>query len=94
MEKQNYKEKLKHQIDDLFAKVEELEAKKEKASSELKLKYNEKISEINKLKDDLKTTYKSVENSSEEDLNKKKELFNASIESFKEGFSKLAGIFK
>ncbi len=94
MERQEFKEKAKHRIDELFAKIDELEAKKEKATGETKARYNEMIADIKKLKNDLNEAYRSVESATEKDWKEKKKIFNASLESFQEGFSKLADIFK
>lgn len=94
MEKTEFKEKAKKSIDDLFLKIEELELKKEKASNSVKSKYNEMIADLKLLKADLQVKYKALEQSSGEDWKEKKEIFNSSMESFKEGFSKIASIFK
>ncbi len=94
MEKQEFKEKAKKSIDDLFAKIEILEQKKEKASAETKARYNKIIADVKILQKDLQAKYKAFENSSSEDWEEKKKVLNSSLESFKEGFSRLSAIFK
>ncbi len=94
MDKNEFKEKAKRSIDDLFDKIEELDSKKEKASEKMKAEYNENIANIKVMRADLLEKYKALEHASAENWEEKKAVFNSSMESLKEGFSKLANIFK
>lgn len=94
MEREKFKEKAKKSIDDIFAKIEELEAKKDSAQENLKGKYNELIEDLKAKKNDLQLKYNALELSSDEKWTEAKENFSRSAEFFKEGFSKLFSLFK
>jgi phage shock protein A len=94
MDKNKFKEEAKQSIDLLFAKIDELESKKDKAEASVKADIENKISELKKKKDDLQARYRSLKDTSDEKWEQAKNAFDSSMDSFKEGISKLTGIFK
>lgn len=94
MERTEFKEKAKKSIDDIFARIDELEAKKDNAKDNLKEKYQEIIENLKEKRDDLKLKYKNLEESSDERWSQAKEDFSRSAEFFRDGFSKLFSLFK
>jgi hypothetical protein len=94
MDREEFKEKAKKGIDDLFAKIEELDQKKDMVQDQVKAKYNEKIAELKIKKAELQLKYQSLKESSGDKWDDAKGSFNTSFESLKEGFSKLTEILK
>ena len=94
MDKENFKNKAKQSIDDIFAKIDEFEAKKDKAVGIAKAEYEEKIAELMLKKTELAEKYEKLVNSTEDNWEEVKAAFSSASESFKEGFSKIASLFK
>lgn len=94
MNKEEIKSELKGQLDKLFTKIDELEVKKDEATGEAKALYAEKLQDLKDTKEDLKTKYDSLLEASEEKWEEIKDSLSDSMESFKEGFSKLGNLFK
>jgi hypothetical protein len=101
MEKEKFKEEAAKAIDEIFAKIDELEAKTEelkaqndRAFAEAKEEYEEKIAQLKLKKEDLMLTYRKLQDSTEDDWDDVKLAFSSASESFKDGFSKIASIFK
>ncbi len=89
MEREEFKEKAKKSIDDLFLQIEKLEAKMHKAKADAKLKYKDEIDELKQKKAEMQGLLDKVEDKWED----VKLAFNESAPSFKEGFARLAKIF-
>ena len=94
MEREEFKQKAKQSIDDIFARIEQLEAKMDKAKADAKGKYKDEIEELKLKKADLQSKYEKLENAVEDKWEEVKNAFIESAPSFKEGFSKLGKIFK
>jgi hypothetical protein len=94
MDKENFKNKAKQSIDDIFAKIDELEAKKDKAIGEAKIEYEKRILELKSKKVELQAKYNKLVNASDENWEEVKNAFSSASDSFKEGFSKIASLFK
>jgi chromosome segregation ATPase len=94
MEKEEFKQKAKQTIDDIFAKIDELQIKMDKAKAETKVKYKNEIEELKKKKAELQTRYDKLEDVVEDKWEDVKKAFSESAGSFKEGFSRLGKIFK
>ena len=94
MDRENFKNKAKESIDEIFAKIDALEEQKEKAIGNAKAEYEQKLSELSAKKDELQAKYDQLVATSEENWEEVKEAFSAASESFKDGFSKIASIFK
>ncbi|MFK7755630.1 MAG: hypothetical protein AB8B53_01720 [Flavobacteriales bacterium] len=94
MNKEEVKTELKGQLDKLFVKIDELEAKKDQATGEAKELYSEKLQDLKDTTIDLKTKYDSLLEASEEKWEEIKDTLSDSLSSFKEGFSKLGDMFK
>lgn len=93
MDRENFKNKAKENIDELFAKIDELEARKDKAIGDVKTGYEEKLAELKAQKEELVSKYNQLVDSSEENWEEVKETFQSATDSFKEGFSKIASLF-
>jgi hypothetical protein len=94
MDREKFKNKAKESIDEIFAKIDELEAKKEKAIGDAKAEYEEKFAALKAKKDELQVKYDKLVESSEENWEEVKEAFSSAADSFKDGFSKIASLFK
>ena len=89
MNRQEFKEKAKKTLDNVFAKIEKIENKSQNVSEKVKSEFNEEIAELKMEKARLEKKFHDLENSSEEQWEKSKAVFNESANSFKEGFEKL-----
>jgi hypothetical protein len=94
MEREEFKQKAKQSIDDIFARIEKLEAKMDKAKTDAKVKYKEEIEALKLKKADLQSKYDNLETAVEEKWEEVKNAFIESAPSFKKGFSTLGKIFK
>ncbi len=94
MDKENIKSEIKNNIDVLFDKINELEAKKDEAVGEAKEKYAEKLEELKATKENLSAKYDEIMDASEEKWEELKDSLSSSLDSFKEGFSKIGNLFK
>ena len=93
MEREEFKEKAKQSIDDLFVRIEKLEAKMNKAKADAKIKYKDEIDELKQKKAEMQNVLDKVENAVEDKWEEIKAAFNESAPSFKEGFARLGKIF-
>ncbi len=93
MEREEFKEKAKQSIDDLFIQIEKLEAKMKQAKTDAKVKYKDEIDELRQKKAEMQGVLDKVENAVEDKWDEVKAAFNESAPSFKEGFARLAKIF-
>jgi hypothetical protein len=93
MEREEFKEKAKQSIDDLFVKIEKLEAKMKLAKAEARVKYKDEIDELRQKKAEMQNVLDKVENAVEDKWEEVKAAFNESAPSFREGFARLAKIF-
>jgi lipid II:glycine glycyltransferase (peptidoglycan interpeptide bridge formation enzyme) len=94
MERELFKEKAKESIDAIFAKIDELEARKDQAIAHAKLEYEEKLTELKAKKAELVACYDKLTEATEDNWEEVKETFSSASESFREGFSKIASLFK
>lgn len=94
MEKDKYREKAKKSIDDIFAKIDELEAKKDKADKNAKEKYNQRIEELKAKRNELKENYNELVRASDAQWETAKSNFSESADYFKKGFAELGELFK
>lgn len=94
MDRNTFKEKAKKSIDNLFAKIDQLEQKREKFQGDTKVKYEEKIAQLKIKRAELQQKYQNMKNASPEKWEEAKEAFNKSLDSFKAGLSKLGELFK
>ncbi len=94
MNRNENREKAKKVIDDIFARIDQLERNKDKVSEESKESYQEIMNKLNARKNDLLKRFEDVQNASDDKLEEASKIFSDSAESFKEGFSKLSSLFK
>ena len=94
MNRNEFKEKAKKSIDDLFLKIDDMERKKDHAKDDAKWKYERVISELKSKRDELEVRLQAASNASDEKWEEFKVTFEDSMSSFREGFDKLKGFFK
>jgi hypothetical protein len=94
MDQQEFKEKAKQSIDDIFARIDELKQKRGTIEADLKGTIDEQIKKMEAKKIELELKYKDLIDANEEKWDEVKDAFSQSADSFKEGFSKLKSIFK
>jgi uncharacterized protein YdcH (DUF465 family) len=94
MDREKFQSKAKKTIDEIFDKIEELEVKKNKAVGKTKAGYEENIAELKVKKLELQARYDKLAEATEENWEEVKEAFSSALDSFKEGFSKIASLFK
>jgi uncharacterized coiled-coil DUF342 family protein len=92
MNKENFKKEAKKSIDDVFAKIDELEAKKDKVKEDAKAEYEEKLKNLKTKRKELQAKYDALVNASDEKWEEVKSTFSSATDSFKEGFSKIASL--
>lgn len=93
MNREEFKEKAKGVIDDIFVKIDELEEKKENFEGEAKEKYEEKLKELEEKKEELEKKYKDLEEGAEGKWEEVKESFSKSADFFRQGIKDLMNIF-
>ncbi|WP_439185437.1 hypothetical protein [Carboxylicivirga taeanensis] len=93
MDKETFKENAKKSIDDIFDKIDELEAKKANTTAETKAAYNKKIAELKSKKDDLKIKYDELLNTTGANWDEAKKSFSESADLFKKGIQELTSLF-
>ena len=94
MNREKFKEKAKKKIDEIFAKIDDLEAKKDLAVGQTKIEYEKKIAELKLKKDELSAKYDKLVNATEENWEEVKTAFSDASKSFKNGFSSIFSIFR
>jgi outer membrane murein-binding lipoprotein Lpp len=92
MDKQEFKLRAKSSIDEINAKFNELESKKNLAQATVKNEITQKLNELQSKKNELITKYEMLENATEETWNEAKTSFSAVTESVKEGLTKINNI--
>jgi SMC interacting uncharacterized protein involved in chromosome segregation len=93
MEREEFKEKTKQGIDELFAQIDKLEGKMKQASADAKVKYKDEIDELRQKKAEMQNVLDKLENAVEDKWEEVKAAFNESAPSFREGFARLGKIF-
>lgn len=92
MDRAAVKERARQSIDTVFDEIKKLEAKKDNISTEAAVRVNRELETLKSKKGELEEKYKALETVSEEKWSQAKEDFSASMDSFKNGVSKLTQI--
>ena len=92
--KKSLRIKQRDSIDEIFAKIDELEVKKDKAIGEAKIEYEEKLAELKTKKIELQAKYDKLVEATEENWERLKLHFLLRRNPLKRGFSKIASLFK
>lgn len=92
MDKADFKKKAKNSMDDIFAKIDTLDAKKDKVKEDVKAEYQEQLNNLKSDKKELQATYDELLNASDEKWEKVKGSFSSATDSFKEGLSKIGSL--
>lgn len=85
----NYKEKAKQQIDEMAAQIEKLEAKKDMAQADVKMKYEQQLGHLKNKKAQAQAKFEELKDASNERWEEARDVFASATESFKQGFSEL-----
>jgi chromosome segregation ATPase len=93
MNREEFKEKAKNQIDHLFEEIDNLEKKKDKAEDAVKSKYENQIEQLKEKKFNLQQKYTRLENAAEDKWDDAKEAFSEATDDFKAGLSKVGEAF-
>ncbi len=94
MDREKFKQEAKQSIDKIFAKIDELEAKKERAKAGSVEEYDKVLANLKVKRDALVAQYDKLADISEEKWEEAKSAFSAASESFKEGFTIISSLFK
>jgi len=92
MDKENFKKQVNKAIDELFAKIDELESKKGKIREDAKAEYENMIGELRRKKDELMAKFNDLKNIKDEDWDEVKDSFVVASKSFMEGISKIGDL--
>lgn len=93
MERNEYRENVKKAIDEIFDQIEALRAKADNASDKVREEYNEKIKELEMLRNQMESKLDELAHAADNKWEEVKDTVNSSLESFKEGFKKLGSLF-
>lgn len=93
MSTEDLKQNMKQNIDDIFEKLEEHEAKKNQLNDEAKRQYQEKISALQTKKTELNQFYQQALTSTDDKMDEIKSAFNQANNHFKAGFNELKQLF-
>ena len=94
MDKEKFRIEAKQLIDNLVARIDELESKKENIKAGARKELEETLDTLKSKKELLKAKYDELTGSSEDKWEEAKEVFSSASESFKEGLGKIASLFK
>jgi len=92
MDKEEFKKEAKKSLNEIFARIDELEAKRDKAKADSRAEYEEKVARLKSQKNDLQEKYDNLIKASDEKWEEAKQAFSSASDSFKEGFSKIASL--
>ena len=84
MNRQEFTEKAKHNIDKVSERIDVLELKTKTASAEMKLKYHEQINDLKEKKSALESKYHEVMDMAEDKWDDAKESVKTGMESLKD----------
>lgn len=93
MNREEFKIQANQNIDEIFSKIDELRSKKDSVEEKAKAEYEKSIKELESKKVDLQSKYENLKNASDDEWEEKKRSFSSAVDSFKEGFSKIASTF-
>lgn len=93
MERNEYRENVKKAIDEIFDQIEALKVKADNASEKVRQEYQEKIKELELLRNQMEAKLDELANTADSKWDKMKEVLDSSLQSFKEGFKKLGKLF-
>ncbi len=94
MEREKFKEDAKQFIDKIFARIDELEAKKDRVTEDKKQEYEEMLASLRQRKKLLLDKYNNLSSSAEDKWEEARITFSDASESFKDGFDKIASLFR
>lgn len=93
MERNEYRENVKKTIDETFDQIEALKVKADNASEMVRQEYQEKIKELELLRNQMEAKLDELANTADSKWKEMKEILDSSLQSFKEGFKKLGKLF-
>ncbi len=93
MDREKFKEEAKKTIDELFEKIEGLEAKKDEYVDKARAEYEEKLALLKNRRKELQTKLDQLTDAADDKWDEFKDTFSSAAESFKEGFARLGSFF-
>lgn len=93
MNRAEIREQAKKQLDDLFKKIDEVEAQQERVKGDARARFEKELGELKARRKELEGKYRELETASEEKLDQIDKALQDSAKSFKEGLNRLKGIF-
>lgn len=92
MEREEFKKNAKKNIDAIFNKIDELETKEQKLEEHIKTEYNERLSDLKAMKNELQGHYDELVDATDKTWEKVKNTFSSTAESFEQGLSEIANL--
>lgn len=92
MNKEEFKAKANQTIDEVFAMINTLKAKRDAAKEDAKSDYDEAIKELKSKKSEMESKLADLEDATEDKWEEAKIAFSSASDSFKEGFEKLKSL--
>lgn len=93
MTKDEIKAKASEALADAKSTIQELDAKKDTLSAELKEEFEEKVNALKAKKDALEAKIDALEDDAEDKWEEIKDVLGDSLKSFKDGFTNLGRLF-
>jgi SMC interacting uncharacterized protein involved in chromosome segregation len=93
MTKDEIKAKASEALADAKSTIQELDAKKDTLSAELKEEFEEKVNALKAKKDALEAKIDALEDGAEDKWEEIKDVLGDSLKSFKDGFTNLGRLF-
>lgn len=93
MTKDEIKAKASEALADAKSTIQELDAKKDTLSAELKEEFEEKVNVLKAKKDALEAKIDALEDDAEDKWEEIKDVLSDSLKSFKDGFTNLGRLF-
>ncbi len=93
MTKEEFKFKAKQSIDEVSAKINELNAKRASVKADVKSKYEDALEDLKSKRDILEAKYHELKNSTDDKWEEVRDAFSSASNSFKDGLSKISSLF-
>lgn len=94
MERNEFREKAKSLVDDVFNRIESIEQKSVALKAEAKDVYEKELEELKVRRDEMLKRYEELNDSAESQWGEVKDAFSESADYFKEGFNRIFSLFK
>lgn len=92
MDKENFKKEAKKKIDHVFTMIDNIDAKKNNVKGNVKIEYEDRLSNLKLNKIHLQVKYDELIDASDDKWEEMKNAFNSSTDSFKDWISKITSL--